>query len=114
MVAVLEGGEQTAVRGLLLWALEVRQTSGHAEVHEHPPAPVESCEEVLAGATGEPKGVTLQGALQRVSGDVAQYLFVAHPYGPYLLMQGGRVHISLEGLHVGEVRQRSSLQHHLL
>jgi len=41
-VLVLEGEEQTAVRGLLLWAPEVRQTSGHAEVHEHPPATVES------------------------------------------------------------------------
>jgi hypothetical protein len=53
MVAVLEGEEQTAVRGLL-WTLEVRQTS---EVHEHPPATVESCEEVLAMATGDPKGL---------------------------------------------------------
>src|SRR5829696_932430 len=114
MVAVLEGEEQTAVRELL-WALEVRQTSAHAEVHEHPPATVESCEEVLAVATGDPKGVPLQGALQRASGDVAQYLFIAHPHAPYLLMQRGRFHISPEDLHVGKLfRHRSSLQHHLL
>ena len=85
-VLVLEGEEQTAVRGLLLWALEVRQTSGHAEVHEHPPATIESCEEVLAGATGDPKGVPLQGALRRGSGDVSTTNPAGRYFGPGLPM----------------------------
>jgi len=63
MVAVLEGEEQTAVWGLLVWTLEVRQASSHAEVHEHPSAAVELYKEVLAVATGGLEGVPLQGAL---------------------------------------------------
>jgi hypothetical protein len=52
MVAGLEGEEQTAVREFLVWALEVCQASGHAEVHEHPSAAVELYKEVFAVATG--------------------------------------------------------------
>ena len=46
-------------------------------------------------ATGDPKGVPLQGALQRASRGGAQYLLVAQPHGPYLLMRRGRVHTML-------------------
>ena len=87
VVAVLEGEEQAAVRGLVVGVLEVCQASGHAEVHEHPPADVELYEQVLAVTAGGLESVSFQGALQLAGGDGAEDFFVVHLDVAYHLVQ---------------------------